>query len=203
MLTALLTALAITAGAPVEQTPAACAYDQATMLALDQQQFDQDVSGGGGGWRAVAARPGCERAAADLIRDYRAAHPGSPRLLFWHEGQLRAFTGDYAAATALMQASMMPAEEDRGGWNPYVEATLAFLRHDAAALAKARKTLAAVPAPPDLPPVKDGHVELPLPDGQLVKMRWPPNVDVVDGLARCIDKPYVEAYGAACRERGD
>jgi hypothetical protein len=29
-------------------------------------------------------------------------------------------------------------------------------------------------------------------------MRWPPNIDVVEGLVRCVGRPYAEAYGA-CR----
>lgn len=44
--------------------------------------------------------------------------------------------------------------------------------------------LAGVPSPPD----------------QLnVRMRWPPNIDVVGGLLSCLDKPYNDAYGLACR----
>ncbi|MEM1246425.1 MAG: hypothetical protein AAGK22_08635 [Acidobacteriota bacterium] len=31
------------------------------------------------------------------------------------------------------------------------------------------------------------------------EMQWPPNLDVVDGLLRCFDRPYAEAYGASCR----
>jgi len=183
--------------------PSSCSFDKQAMLALAPDSFDQDLSNGGGGWRAVAARPGCELAAADLIRDYRQAHPGSPGLLSWHEGQLRAFAGNYEMAIPLMEASRQPPDSDPAGWNPYVDATVAFLRHDASALAAARKQLKAVPASPDLPPVHDGHIELPTADGQKIRMRWPPNVDVVEGLAACFDKPYVEAYGPACRGPGD
>jgi hypothetical protein len=177
----------------------ACEIDRPGLLALDRQQFDQDVRGAGGGWRAVAARPGCETAAADLIRDYRKAHPDDPSLLYWHEGQLRAFAGDYPAAMALMQASKKPAPQDPTGWNRYVDATMAFLAHDKQGLAAAKQTLDALPPAPDLPPLQDGVIELPMQDGQVIKMRWPPNADVVEGLARCMEKSYVVAYSQECR----
>ncbi|WP_184411796.1 hypothetical protein [Xanthomonas translucens] len=176
-----------------------CEIDRASLLALDQQHFDQDVSDGGGGWRAVAARPGCETVAADLIRDYRKAHPDDPGILYWHEGQLRAFAGDYPAAMALMQASKKPAAQDPAGWNPYVDATMAFLAHDAKRLAAAKKALEAVPPSPDLPPLHDGFIEMPMQNGQMFKMRWPPNADVVEGLARCMEKSYAVAYSQECR----
>lgn len=195
---ALLSAHAAAAAGPDVD---ACKVDRHALLALDQQQFDQDVRNGGGGWRALAARPGCETAAADLIRDYRTAHPGlaDTGVLYWHEGQLRAFAGDYTAAMALMRASRKPAQQDPAGWNPYVDATVAFLAHDGRALAAARKALASVPPSPELPPLKDGVIELPMQDGQTLKMRWPPNADVVEGLAQCMDKPYAVAYSSACR----
>jgi len=75
----LFLALALALQAPA----AACTYDRAAMLALDEQAFDQDMAGG---WRPLSGR-GCHREAADLIRDWRDAHPGRlrrPYLLFWH-----------------------------------------------------------------------------------------------------------------------
>lgn len=95
--------------------------------------------------------------------------------------------------------------EDRGGWNPYVDATIAFLRKDRAALDRARATLAAYVSPPGsgLPPVKDGYIELAFADGQVRKVRWPPNIDVVDGLAQCFGQPYRQAYGDTCRQGAD
>ncbi|WP_235430399.1 hypothetical protein [Xanthomonas sp. MUS 060] len=185
----------------VELAVASCAVDRPALLALDQQQFDQDVSNGGGGWRALAARPGCELAAADLIRDYRKAHPHSADvgLLSWHEGQLRAFAGDSAAAIALMQAAKKPPSQDITGWNPYVDATVAFLEHDRAGFAKAKRALKAVRPSADLPPLQHGMLRMPLPGGQTFEMRWPMNIDVVEGLARCMRRPYRVAYGPDCR----
>lgn len=168
---------------------------------MDEQQFDQ----GPDGWRRIAGMPDCDLVAADLLRDYQAAHGSRVGLLYWHEAQLRAFAGQGAAAIALMQQSRKPDAEDRGGWNPYVDATIAFLRRDRAAFERARATLAAYVTPPGsgLPPVKDGYVDVPFADGQVRKVRWPPNIDVVDGLAHCFDQPYQYAYGDACRQGAD
>jgi len=178
-----------------------CIPDRERLLALPQEEFDQNI---GHGWREVADRPGCEAAAADLLRDYLQAHPETSNrsLLYWHEAQLRGFLGDNDAAIALMDKSRVPAgEADRIGWNPYVDATTAFLRGDATALGKARQALAAVSPSPDMPPVKDGFIEMTTPHGRVMRMRWPMNLDVVDGLVRCFGKPYREAYGSeACRK---
>jgi hypothetical protein len=176
-----------------------CAYDRARMLALDENQFDQDMSGG---WRTLSSTPGCELAAADLLRDYREAHGDDWGLLYWHEAQLRAFVGQYKEAIALMKHSYMPA--DKADWNAYVDATIAFLRKDSDALQQAKVKLAAFPAPPkdaNMPPIVNGYMEVKLPDGTTRKMRWPPNIDVVEGLQKCFDVPYVEAYKEACRRK--
>jgi hypothetical protein len=181
-----------------------CVRDRAQLLALDEQQFDQDLTNGGGGWRAVANQPGCEAAAADLIRDYRQAHRNPPWILSWHEGQMRAFAGDYTQATALLRQARQPADQDDSfGWNPYVDATIAFLSRDRAAALEARSRLAAI-APVSGTPVTDGYITLqttngPTLSGPTVKIKWPPNLDVVDGLIRCFDQPYKVAYGGACR----
>ena len=170
-------------------------------MALDERHFDQDTKNGGAGWRSIAARPGCESAAADLIRDYREAHKNQSDILYWHEAQLRAFSGDYARTLPLMRRAYKPMGADPGGWNPYVDATIAFLKSDRAALADARAKLAAVQpaAEQGMPPLRDGFIELPMADGQIMKMRWPPNLDVVDGLVRCFGKPYAIAYSDQCR----
>jgi len=182
--------------------PTDCHVDRARLLALDEQRFDQDMAGG---WRELASRPGCNLAAADLVRDYRQAQRNEAGLLVWHEAQLRAFGGQALAAATLMERARKPADADRAGWNPYVDATVAFLRRDRAAFDKARAVLAAVPVPvgKDIPPVVNGFMEIDGPDGQKRQMRWPPNIDVVDGLRHCFDKSYEEAYGSdACRAGG-
>lgn len=201
LLTSALLASCTTTTPQVVNANAGCNYDKARLMALDEQHFDQDTSNGGGGWRAVAAESGCELAAADLIRDYREAHGSQSDILYWHEAQLRAFAGDYKQAILLMERSHKPMNSDPGGWNPYVDATIAFLQKDRSALGEARARLAAMQPSPDqgMPPVKDGFIELPMANGQTMKMRWPPNLDVVDGLIRCFDRPYSSAYGNDCR----
>jgi len=168
------------------------------MLALDENQFDQDMSGG---WRALSSTPGCELAAADLLRDYRQAHGDDWGLLYWHEAQLRAFVGQYKEAIALMKHSYMPA--DKADWNAYVDATIAFLRKDSDALKRAREKLTAVPPPVGVgvPPVIDGYMEAEFDDGSKKRIRWPINIDVVEGLENCFDKTYAEAYKDVCRLR--
>ena len=175
-----------------------CPHDRAALLALDEQQFDQDLSGG---WRRLSSTPGCTLVAADLLRDYQQTHNTNSGLMFWHEALLRANAGQYPEAIALMKRSYKPAEQDKAGWNAYVDATIAFLGRDKAALQRARLALSAVPPPvgPDVPPVVDGYMEVDFADGVKRKIRWPPNIDVVEGLEACFDKPYAEAYGNACR----
>lgn len=182
-----------------------CGYEVDAMLALDENSFDQDLSAGGGGWRAIANVPGCELAAADLLALYRQRHSGSGSLLLWHEGQLRASAGRYEEAIPLLDRARKPVEQDRMGWNHYVDATVAFLRHDRPALTAARERLASVPYPEGagMPPLKDGHIEFPARPGQpAMRLRWPPNLDVVDGFVACFDKPYSVAYATACRAPG-
>lgn len=176
-----------------------CLFDKATLLALDEQSFDQDIANGGGGWRGLASSQECELVAADLIREYRSARNLESPLLFWHEGQLRAFSGQYAQAVALFKKSHK-AKRDDFGWNAYADATIAFLHGDRRELDKALAVLKLTPAPPD-EILKDGKIEITLPDGSTTAMLWPPNVDVVEGLQRCMGKPYREAYSSACRTR--
>lgn len=179
---------------------AGCTYDRAAMLALDGDAFDQDLQGG---WRTIANRPGCAVAAADLLRDYRQAHVITGGIVVWHEGQMRAEAGQTAQAIALFEKSYTPAAEDLAGWNPYVDATIAFLKRDRTGLDAARARIAAVPYPndKDMPPLQDGYMVFPAQKGRPeMKVRWPPNLDVVDGLIKCYDESYSVAYGAQrCR----
>lgn len=177
---ALLVAQALAPSPPAATAPA-CGYDRAAMLALDERAFDQDMTGG---WRALSNR-GCELAAADLIRTYREAH-GASRMTFlshWHEGQLRAEAGQTQAAIALFARARKTPELDNGfGWNLYVDGSIAFLRRTRPALQAARDHLAALPPPAGLP----------------ATVRWPMNLNVLDGLLRCFDKDYRTAYGVTC-----
>lgn len=172
-------ALALTAGAT-------CHVDRAAELRLDEQHFDQDLEGG---WRALDNR-GCKREAADLIRSYRLAkHRSDERLLFWHEGQVRAMLGETSRAIDLFNRSKAPASEAGFGWNLYVDGTIAFLRNDRATLLGARRALAALPPPPT-------PLTLTI-NGQSVRVPWPPNLNVLDSFLKCFGQPYSKAYGCA------
>jgi len=164
-----------------------CQVDNRAMMDLGYAAFDQDPENG---WRALARRPGCDARAADLVRDYRDQVQRRMTILYWHEGQLRAGLGQAEEAIRLFEQSRKP--DDQFGWNPYVDATIAFLRGDRGALAAARERLAALPKPADFE-------ERTLPGG--FRTSWPLNLQVVDGLVRCFGRPYREAYGGApeCR----
>lgn len=179
--------------------PGTCAYDRIRLLALDRLEFDQDMSGG---WRPLAAKPGCALAAADLLRDYRQAHADEDGMLYWHEGQMRANAGRYEEAIPLLEhARKPPGTPDKAGWNPYVDATVAFLRRDRAALERARATLAAYPPPTGegVPEVKDGYLVLDMDGGKQRRVRWPLNIEVVECLEKSFDKPYTDAYSNDCK----
>ena len=174
--------------AAVPKPEADCSFDRAALLALGEQEFDQDLTGG---WRALEQR-GCRAEAADLLRDYREAKPRkNSSILFWHEGQMRAFLSETAAAIALFNLARKPPADDGIGWNHYVDGSIAFLRHDRPALQRARDRLAALPKPRDLPSFKI--------NGQDVPIDWPLNLNVLDGFLKCFDRPYAEAYATtAC-----
>jgi len=175
MVSIILAVLAATALTP-------CTYDP-KIISLGFEAFDQDMTGG---WRALSGQPGCETKAADVIREYRLKHASQLRILFWHEGQLRAEAGDAAAAVALMEQSRT-AGRDVIGWNAYVDATIAFLSSNRAALGRARARLAAWPRPTgDEWTIEPGDT-------------WPPNLNVVDGFIACFGKSYHVAYRDACR----
>ena len=161
-----------------------CAFDRSKMLALDEKGFDQDFTGG---WRTLE-REECWLVAADLIRDYRQAKSPSSKILYWHEGQMRAFAGQIELAILLFETTREPVY-DSFGWNLYVDATIAFLNKDEPALLKARAILAKFPKPENVNlSFKDAQ-------GRVFQATWPPNLHVVDGFIRCFDQPYKIAYG--------
>lgn len=164
------------------------------VLALPLQVFDGDPDAG---WRPLAGRPGCSLETADLIADYRRQQPkaAGDLPLLWREAQLRALGGQRDPASALMRATYKPAHADVGGWNAYVDATIAFLDDDLPALKQARARLAALP-PPAGRVLNAGHVQMSS-DPAAEQVPWPPRLPVVDALLRCMYQPYALAY-AAC-----
>lgn len=183
ILTALFAALVLG-----QTPPADCPQADAAMLARPLEDFDQ----GDAGWRSLD-KEGCEAVVADAIGSYReqnreALAGQDTSTLIWHEGQLRAAAGQTDAAIALM---LQGRDEESDAIQPYVDASIAFLRQDRPALEAAHARLMALPVPdyftraaeryaanyPDLPP-----------------LTWPLNRDKVEGFLACFDRPYREAY---------
>ena len=166
----------------------------AELLALDQQAFDQDFDGG---WRPVADQEGCQQAAADLIRIWRtqSANVESPGMLYWHEGQMHAWTGDRERAVNVFRKARSSSAE----WNLYVDATIAFLQRDRAALESARNDLAELRPSAELMASRRRFLEenpdLEMPEGFVEQ---PMNLNVVDRLLSCFASDYGEAYAGSC-----
>lgn len=186
--------LALLCGFAPQKPYAECVANPQYYLALSLREFDQGVRPVADGprqewgWREIARRPGCETAAAILISEWRARHGAglSPRdrsFMAFHEGQLRAGGGDHAAAIPLIEEGRLSFAGAVG--EAYVDAVLAFLRADRAALLAARERLLAVPEPPDWPATQRAFREQ---AGQ--EMRWPLNIEATDTLVRCFGKPY-------------
>jgi hypothetical protein len=190
----------------------ACRRDEAALMALDYEAFDQDLTPGG--WREVAAVPDCARDAARLISHWREAHEGklSPAeqwTLWWHEGQALASAGDYQAAVRRMQTAQTfhddspppPGTPDdevemfranilvRDAWE---EATLAFLRRDRAAFEKSRAQMLAIPEPAGF-----AEVSTLMKERTGTSMSWPLNIEDVERMRACFNQPY----DTDCRER--
>lgn len=166
------------------QSDLPCDVDMAQMLSLNQRDFDQDPNKG---WRPLYQKPGCRSAAADLIRAYIDANGEEGIMMTFHEGLMRAMDGDIQPAIVLLERTYTPANKpDLYGWNHYVDATIAFLQRDKASLQNARELLFAVPRPEDFRSVDSF--------GKPIEMKWPPNLNVVDGLLECFEHSYDYAY---------
>lgn len=179
--------LAAQAAAPATPPTPDCSYDLDAMLALDRRAFDQDIPSGG--WRGLSQK-GCHAEAAELIRAWRHEKRDHNSILYWHEGQMRAFAGQTDEAIALFGRTYTAPEDDGDfGWNHYVSGTIAFLRGDREALDAAIERLRAIPEP--------SNNTFTRPDGTVVKMNWPPNMNVLKNFQTCWGKPYAEAYGSS------
>ena len=192
----LLVLAAASTAAPAPATD--CKYDEAALVVLPFEAFDQDLSGG---WRTLGYKR-CNAEAADALRAYRLKHQplteGQRAILNWHEGQVRAEAGDYTRAIPLLMKGVNDQGEDQLFNRAFIEyalGTVAFLEHDKPALLSARARLAAIPKPTDW---GDG-TRTAVVNGKTVsfKSNWPANLNVLDGLIVCFDKSYAEAY--SCR----
>ncbi|MGX6646309.1 hypothetical protein ACWCOP_00010 [Maricaulaceae bacterium MS644] len=176
---------------------ARCGVDKArleSLLALDQDAFDQDMDGG---WRVVAGQDGCRAAAADLIEVWRdhSANREADFILDWHAGQMRAMAGEPQAAIVLLER----AKTDSEAWNHYADATIAFLERDRAALAAARAELAELrPSEEEMAARRqflEDNPTITMPEGFVEQ---PQNLSVVDRLLSCFEGSYAGAYGGEC-----
>lgn len=179
------------------QTPdVACAPDAQIMMLQDAETFDAS----GRGWRRLLQQEGCEGAAVALIDRYIAFQgkmlgPVELSALHWHQGLLEARLGKSPEALKLMAAARA-APETPDYTAAYMDATIAFLKHDRPALEKARGALAAVPKPADYDAQAAEYTNA---TGRAAPP-WPPNLDAVDALLKCFDRPYREAQSdPACR----
>lgn len=185
----MILSLLLATAEPIEPAPAPdCSYDLDAMLALDRGAFDQAMDGG---WRVLARKDGCELAAAELIRAWRHEKRDHEGILYWHEGQMRAFAGQTEQAIALFELTYNPPEFDTDfGWNHYVSGTIAFLLGKREHLQRSIAQLKAIPEPE--------NNSFTRPDGTIVEMDWPPNLNVLEGFDKCWGQPYKVAYGRDC-----
>ncbi len=193
----MLMSVLLAAGQPIVETPVEtgsprieaenpCSYDLESMLKLDWRAFDQDMNGG---WRLLSRRDECKLAAAELIREWRHEKRSHNHILYWHEGQLRAFAGRNQEAIALFRLTYKDVNDDaQFGWNHYVSGSIAFLSNDRESLRNAMDRLKDVPPPADK--------SMKRPDGTVSEIRWPPNLNVLEAFERCWGKSYSEAYGS-------
>lgn len=164
----------------------ACAHvppakpEQQNVLSLSYAKFDQIP---GEGWRILGEVFGNYLEAAKLIDKYIVTNLNvldlhQLRILKWHAGQMYAFSDHISEARQRFIESIDRLEPKDSPilWNDYVLATIAFLDKDLHKLQMHRKAIS----------------EGPQLNGAL------PNLDVVDGLIRCFDKTYREAY-SQCR----
>lgn len=112
-------------------------------------------------------------------------------MLPFHTGQLFALAGEHAEAIQWMEKGYSNGKSDPINWNAFVDANVAFLKHDYKALLNQRNLIDQEPPMTDRPGVPKWAV------GK--KM----NLDVVDGFIACFEKPYDVAYGDECRRRSE
>ena len=150
------------------------------LLALSLMSFDQDHAGG---WRELQSK-GCELTAAMLIDSYVVDAPEELKMIQWeglyfHAGQLYAMAGlrKLAVRRMLRSLNLHEGTDEDIAWNTYVFATVGFLQGDREELAHQRLVLASAK------PTRENKI----------------NLRVVDGLVRCFDKPYSDAYSMSCR----
>lgn len=168
-----------------------CAMSQARreeLLALSFRQFDQEQ---GNGWRPIYANK-CYRQAASLLAEYVKRNPDTARanyMLSFHAGQMFALAGEPTEAIRWMKHGYSDRPSNLINWNAFVDANVAFLKHDRIELLKQRELI------DQEPPMADGQGVPKWAVGKKV------NLDVVDGFVACFSETYEVAYGDGCRRR--
>jgi hypothetical protein len=169
-----------------------CHIDKNQNLKKSFKDFDQDLNNG---WRKLSNRE-CFLQSAQLIGQYidknqKTLNNSQIQMLKWHQAQNYANIPDYSSARQIL----LQLKYDDEVFEAYRKATIAFLENDFATLKSARYELSIIPRP-------DGFDQ----EARVFKEKynkaiiWPPNLDVVDGLIKCFDKPYKIAYSDAnCR----
>lgn len=188
-------AILVLAGSAWAETPPTpdCSYPMKDGLGLDNESFDDPETRTG--WRKLADIPGCEAAAADLIKQYRDSKTARQmRSLLHHEAQLRASVGDYPAAIDLIE-EIQKTEPELSN-RIYHEAEIAFYQKDRVALQAARDRLAALPKPDGF---DEGAARFRERFPNYPPPTWPANLDTVDGFLNCLGTPYADAYAFSCR----
>ena len=121
-----------------------------SLMALDFKAFDQDMQGG---WRYYANQENFITAAS-LIEAYLEQHPKTDvferQTMSWHAGQMLAMGGQQEGAIPLMEESRK-GKDDFMLWNPYLDATIAFLKKDRPAFDSNLKAVSAMSNNPNLP----------------------------------------------------
>ncbi|MEO1731657.1 MAG: hypothetical protein AAFR64_13085 [Pseudomonadota bacterium] len=187
MIEAILLAAAQPSTVPDGPAELDCSYDLEAMLELDRQAFDQDIPEGG--WRRLS-KAKCYAEAAELIRAWRHEKRDHASILYWHEGQMRAFAGQTQEAIALFDLTRSSRDDDANfGWNHYVDGTIAFLRGYREGLDAAIERLAAIPEPENNSFTRA--------DGTVVQMNWPPNMKVLVKFKTCWGQSYADNYGSS------
>ena len=133
-----------------------------------------DLGEGKYSWRRLSGT-GCVDSAVAELQAYAEANGdclGSTEKmeLFFHAGQALAFAGREAESVVYFERALTLVVSPE--WTAYVQATLAFLKHDTEGLRAARKSYASV-APTSM------------------------RLQFIDGMVACPDKSYTEAVHCA------
>ncbi len=165
---------------------------------LERSFFEQERAWSGF-VRPVELR-GCDRQVADILAAFRSDHASQIAddnrsafasrnrfKLYVSEANYAARDGQHERAIALLEHARAEGPEARGSTIiSYLDAQLAFLRRDRAALEIAREQ------------VREEVTSPPNNDGGLRQLAGQLLLNQIDGFVRCFDRTYLEADTNAC-----